>query len=183
MIAEGRRFRIGRIEDRALRYDDIDRLHHALVVRDVGIDHLQEGEDRRRRARGVGAVDEAVGLRVGIGVVEGDMPVLDPDPDADREGTAFVAAVVIDVALAIVLAVGNLADLRLHHLARGVEEGRFVRPEAVDAVFPEQLLHAALSDRAGADLCPHVVLHDVQADVGEDQVPHVLAQSCRARRP
>ncbi len=46
----------------------------------------------------------------------------------------------------------------------------------VEPVFRQQLDEASLADRAGADLGLHVVLDDVEADVGEDQLPDVLAQ-------
>jgi hypothetical protein len=87
-----------------------------------------------------------------------------------------VAAVVVDVAFAAVVAVGDLGDLGFHHLAGGLEEGLLVRLVALQTVLVEQFQQAALADGAGAHLGLHVVLHDVEADVGEDQVPHVLAQ-------
>ena len=99
VIAEGGRLRIARIEDGAFRNDDVDRPDHAFVVRNVGIDELQEGEQGRRRARRIGAVDEAVGLRVGPGIIEFHMGVFDGDGDADGKFRALVMAVEIDLSL------------------------------------------------------------------------------------
>ena len=176
VVAERRRLRVGRVEDRAFGDHDLHRLDHPLVVRDVRVDHLQQRQNRRRRARRERAVHEAVGLRVGARVVEADPAVLDVDVDADRELRALVAAVVVDAALARVAAVRDLADLGLHHPPRRVEQRLLVRLEVVAAVLAEQLDEPALADRARADLGLHVVPHDVEADVGEDEVPHVLAE-------
>ncbi|MBV6412139.1 MAG: hypothetical protein GAKPKEKM_03060 [Rhodocyclaceae bacterium] len=176
VVAEGGGLRVGGVEHRALGDDDLDRLHHALVVRDVRIHHLQQGEDGGRGAGGEGAVHEAVGLGVGARVVELDRAVLDLDVDADGELAALVAAVVVDEAFAAVLAVGDLGDLGFHHLARRLKEGLLVRFVALQAVLVEQFQQAALADGAGAHLGLHVVLHDVEADVGEDQVPDVFPQ-------
>ncbi len=90
-------------------------------MRDIGIDHLQEGQDGGRGARCVSAIDEAVGLFIGRAVIKSDVPVFDLNLDADRESAALMAPVVIDEALSFVFAIGNIADLRLHHLASGIE--------------------------------------------------------------
>ena len=176
MIAEGGRLRIARIEDGAFRNDDVDRADHALVVRDVGIDELQEGQQGRRRARRIGAVDEAVGLGVGLGVIEFHMRVFDGDGDADGEFRALVMAVEIDHAFAAIDAVRDVRDLRLHHLLGGVEQRRLVGLENIAAVFLQQRAHPPLADGAGAHLGFQIVLHDVEADIGKNQIPDVAAQ-------
>ncbi len=51
-----------------------------------------------------------------------------------------------------------------------------MRIEALESVLLEQRQQAALADGAGSHLGAHVVLHDIEANVGEDQVPDVLAQ-------
>ena len=176
VIAERGRLRIARIEDGAFGNDDVDRADHALVVRDVGIDELQEGEQGRRRARRIGAVDEAVGLRVGLGIIEFHMRVFDRDGDADGEFRALVMAVEIDHAFAAIDAVRDVRDFRLHHLLGGVEQRRLVGLENIAAVFLQQRAHPPLADGAGAHLGFQIVLHDVEADIGKDQIPDVAAQ-------
>ena len=176
VVAEGRRLRVRRVEDRAFGDHDLDRLDHALVVRDVRIDHLQQRQDRRRRAGSERAVDEPVGLPVGARVVEPDLALADLDVHADREFRPLVAAVVVDVALARIAAIGNPGDLGFHHAPRRLEQRLLVRREVLEAVLAEQLEQAPLADRGGADLGLHVVAHDVEADVGEDQLPDILAQ-------
>src|SRR5262245_648316 len=52
-----------------------------------------------------------------------------------------------------------------------------MRFEARAAILLEQRKHSALADTACADLRLHVMLHDIETDVGEDQVPYILAQS------
>ena len=50
MVAEGGGLRIASVQNRALGDNDIERPDHALVVGDVGIDHLQQRQQRRRSA-------------------------------------------------------------------------------------------------------------------------------------
>ena len=176
VVAEGGRRRVGGVEESPLGDDDLDRRHHAVVVRDVGVDHLQEGQDRRRGARGVGAVDEAGGLRIRAGVVEADAIARHGDGDADRVARARRLAVVVDRGLAAVGAGGDGADLRLHHPAGRGEERLLLGREAREADLLDQRRQAPLADGAAADLGAHVGLDDGQADVGEDEVPHVPAQ-------
>ena len=45
VVAESGRLGVTGVEDGALWDDDLDRLDHTLVVRNVRIDHLQESED------------------------------------------------------------------------------------------------------------------------------------------
>ena len=87
-----------------------------------------------------------------------------------------MTAVVVDVALARVLPRRDLGDLRLHHLACGLEQGLLVQFETGPAILLEQFEHAPLAHGAGAHFGLHVVLNDVQSHIGEDQAPHVLAQ-------
>ncbi len=48
--------------------------------------------------------------------------------------------------------------------------------KTLEAVFFQQFLHAALADGTGAHLRPHIMLHDVEANVGENKVPHVFSK-------
>ena len=176
MVAERRRLRIIGVEDRARGNDDFYRFEHPLVVRNIRIDHLQQGQNGRRRARREGAIDEAVALRIGFRIVELDALVFDGDGHAHLEFRALVTAVVIDRAFAGVGAVRDGRDLGFHHLARGLEQRALVILEILPTIFLEQLDDAALADVAGADLRFHVVLHDIETDVGEDQIPDVLSQ-------
>ncbi len=181
MVAECGRRRIRGIEQRALGNDDVDGRDHAVVMRDVGVHHLQKGQDRGRGAGRVGAVDEAVGLRVGLRVVEPDVIAVDGDLDPDHVLRPRVLSVEVDVGLALVDAVGDGADLRLHHPRRGIEQRLLVRFEALEPVLGDQRQEPPLADGAAADLGAHVLLHHVEADVSEDQIPERPCAACRAR--
>ena len=169
-------FRITGVEDGALGNHDFDRLDHSLIVRNIRIDHLQQRQDGRRRARREGAIDEAVALRICFRVVEFDALVFDGDGHAHLEFRTLVTAVVIDRAFAGIGAVRDRRDLGFHHLARGLEQRALVSLEILPAIFLQQLDDAAVTDVAGADLRFHVVLHDIETDVGEDQIPNVFSQ-------
>src|SRR6202011_2564273 len=114
---------------------------------------------------------------IGFRVIKPDALVLDRDGDTNSKDRALVPAVVIDPAFAAVDTVGDGRDLTFHHLARRIEQRLLVRFEARTAILLEERQHSALADTARADLRLHVVLHDIEADVGEDQVPYILAQS------
>jgi len=106
-------------------------------------------------------------------VAEGDVAVVDGDLDANPVLLPVVPSVVIDGGLAAVDAVRNGSDLGLHHLPGGVEERPLVGLEALPPVLLEEPEHAALAHDAGADLGAQVLANDVEADVGEDEIPDV----------
>ena len=83
-------------------------------------------------------VDKAVGLRVGARVVELDALLTHRNVDADGELGTRVTAVVVDITFTRVLPWRDLGNLRLHHLAGGLEQSLFVQFETGPTVLLEQ---------------------------------------------
>ena len=85
MVAESSGFGVVCIENFSFRDDDFDRFDHSFVMRDIRVDHLQEGQDRCRSTGSKGSVDKTIGLSVTFGIVEGHFIVTYRDSDPDSE--------------------------------------------------------------------------------------------------
>ena len=85
-------------------------------------------------------------------------------------------AIKINVTLTRVDAVWNAGDFRFHHFSSCVKQSFLVGFKTLSAVLVEQFFHTALADGAGTHLSTQVVLDDVEADIGKDQIPNVFAQ-------
>ena len=160
-----------RVDQRARRHDEIDRVEHAGIHRDGGIGGGDDREQRDRLGGRAGGVDRALGLRVGAGKIEREPVAALARRYLDAHGLGAVGAVVIEQRLRVVLAVGPAGELAAHPRRRAREQACHGGLQGVGAV-----LVAERGEPLGAE--PRAA--DLAAQVADDHFGHpaVVAQDC-----
>ena len=175
-VAESRRRRERRVEERSLGVDDPDPPQQARIMRNAGIYQHQEGQDRRRSGGCGGRVDEAGSRRRRTGEVEGRPPSIDRDCKPNAHFRIVRHAIVENGAFAAVDAVGDGLDLPRDHRFGAVEQMVFVSGKGLEAVSPDEIQQPAFAYPGSADLRLYVFFDDGVADVREHHPPDVPAQ-------
>ena len=168
---------------RALPRDHAHRTEGAVVLRRLGVDQIGERDHDRRAHVGIGRVDEAGDLRVGVRQV--DLEVAAPLGHLGADVHVLRAvAVVVEHRLAVVDAIRPARDHGAHLTLGAIQHGldRGVRGRRAELL--EQGGKAALADPGRADHRREVAAKLARVPhVQHDQVEHVLAQPARLVEP
>ena len=175
MVAEPGRGWEAWIHEASFGGDDVDAAHDPVVVRQLLVGDHEEGDHHRRDRDRERRVHVARHLVVGAGEVERRLLAVDRDRQPDRRGQVVVDAVVVDVPLGPVDAVGNPLDHTPGRLLGRIEQAASRAPHGRDPIAGEEGLDLTLADGARADHRAHVLGDDVEANVAEDEVPDVVA--------
>ena len=177
LVAHERGRRILRVQDRSLGRVDVHRPHQPVVVEHLGAQQVEQRGQGRRRGGGQRGVGEGRGLRIRARVVEGDAFAPDRHPYRDPGGRGIAGLVLVDGALAEVLAVGQRGDLGPYPPLGHVVEALDVGVKGFCPLRPHQREQAPFPQVAASKLSLRVRLDDVpQPHVGENQLPHVAPQ-------
>ena len=111
---EAERRRPFRIQDLALGQDQLERAEAAFVHRRLRLRQVLERDARRREPAGIAGIDRARHLIVDLGEIDHHPLAGDHHLDLDAQLHVEAAAVIVEKALRLVAAVGNLRDEGAH---------------------------------------------------------------------
>ena len=177
LVAHERGRRILRVQDRSLGGVDVHGAHQPVVVEHLGAQQVEQRGQGRRGGGGEGGIGEGRGLRVRARIVEGDAVSPNHHLHGDPGGRRIAGLVLVDGALADILAVRERRDLRAYPPLGHVVEAFDVGLEAFGALRLHQRQEAPFPHGAASQLRLGVRFDDVpQPHVGEDQLPHVAPE-------
>ena len=163
------------VDHRTGRHDQLDGTVAAGVARNGAVGEVEHRVVGGRGGHAVGAVAGTLRLRAGAVVVEDDALAAHHHGAVDAVALVRDHAVVLDPVLELVLAVGNLRDLRAHAPLGVVHELLAGADHGVEAVAVQELLQTPFGDRERADHGVKVAPRGARrAVVGEDDLPDVV---------